>query len=154
MAIDDSYLQIFYSPDFKKNKQIFVQRIGDSGIYLLLFPTGLMYHLSVNPLSIQAKIQLNLQKDEPIIEVSYCLDEGLKRHCLWIMDEKYQVWKCSNELSPTSTNWSLSLHTSLDNRIYKRFLRPAMTYDQFYDISTLFDLQALKELSYDQSLNH
>ena len=52
LSIDDSMLEQLYDDDHQFNKQIFVYRIYDSNTYLLIFHTGLLLHLSANPLAI------------------------------------------------------------------------------------------------------
>ena len=59
------------------------------------------------------------------------------------MDEKLQIGKCQNEMNPTSTNWILSKYSSYENLYYRRFLRPAMTYEDFYMQTILNKLKAM-----------
>ena len=57
---------------------MFIQRIADSTSYFILFPTGLIMLVSSNPLALQSKLQLNLKKDEMIIDFSYCISSNRK----------------------------------------------------------------------------
>jgi len=72
-----------------------------------------------------------------------------KNHCIWILDERLQVWKCSNEINPTSTNWTLTKITVFDNLYFKRFLKPAMTYDDFFVTTSLNGIRCLKQIGFD-----
>jgi len=53
-------------------------------------------------------MQLNFRKEETIIDVAYSVDEKEVNHCLWLLDEQYQVWKCVNEFNPNKFNWTLN----------------------------------------------
>lgn len=50
--------------------------MADSNTYLLIFPTGLLLLLSAAPLAVQAKLQLNLKKDETIIDFAYTIQSN------------------------------------------------------------------------------
>jgi hypothetical protein len=113
----------------------------DSSTYLLIFPTGLLMLMSIAPLAVQAKLQLNLKKDETIIDFAYTIQDNRKNHCIWMMDEKLQLWKCLNELNPNSCNWTLVKITMFDNLHYKKFFTPAMTYDDYYMTTSLNKLR-------------
>lgn len=60
----------------------------DSGLYLIIFPSGLLMLVGFNPLSIHCQLQLNIKKDEPIIDFSYCISANYQSHCVWMLDEK------------------------------------------------------------------
>jgi hypothetical protein len=62
------------------------------------------------------------------------------------MDEKLQIWKCQNEMNPASTNWILSKYQTFENLYYRRFLRPAMTYENFYMQTVLNKLKAISKV--------
>jgi len=79
--------------------------------------------------------------------VTYCVQESLKNHCLWLLDEKLQVWKCTNELNPNSCNWTLRKITMLDNLKFRRFLQPAMTFEDFYDTTSLNGIECLGSIA-------
>lgn len=98
------------------------------------------------PLTLQAKLQLNLKKDEAIIDFAYCVSDNGKNQCIWMMDEKLQIWKCTNELNPNSCNWTLVKITMFDTLPYKKFLRPAMTYDDYYLTTSLNHLRPFRNL--------
>jgi len=57
--------------DCKLIKNLFVWRIADSNSYLVLFPSGLLLNLNSNPLTLNSKQQLNLKKDENIMDCAY-----------------------------------------------------------------------------------
>mmetsp|Transcript_80 Transcript_80/g.61 ORF Transcript_80/g.61 Transcript_80/m.61 type:complete len:156 (+) Transcript_80:74-541(+) len=95
-----------------------------------------------------------MKHDQRIVDIGYCLNESLTNHCLWLLDQKMQVWKCTNELSPTSGSWNLRFITQLDNLRFKCFLKEALAYEQFFELSEVFHLQCLDELDYEKSLNH
>ena len=63
-----------------------------------------------------------------------------------MMDEKLQIWKCTNELSPNSCNWSLIKITMYDNLFYKKFLVPANTYEDYYMTTSLNKLKCFKKI--------
>lgn len=107
--------------------------------------------IGINPLTIHAKLQLNLKKDEVIIDFSYCISDNYQNHCVWMLDEKLQVWKCTNELNPNSCQWTLVKVTMFDLLYFKKFLQPAMTYQDFYLISMLNKLQCYKNLKLEES---
>ena len=50
-----------------------MQRIEDSSVYIVLFPTGLLLMVSIAPLNIQSRVQLNLKRDERIIDHQYSI---------------------------------------------------------------------------------
>jgi len=102
--------------------------------------------VGTNPFSIQSKQQLNLKKDESIIEYSYCVSDNGKNHCIWMIDEKLQVWKCSNELNPNSCNWTLAKITMFESLFYKKFLMPSMTYDDFFMSTILNKLRCFQKI--------
>ena len=85
---DDQLIQYYNNEQNRQLKSIFVQRISDSSTYVILFPTGLLFMLSTNPLGIQSKMQLNLKRDESILEYSYCISSNFKNQCIWMLDEK------------------------------------------------------------------
>ena len=87
--IKDDQLNSYYENEQNRQlKSIFVQRISDSSTYVILFPTGLLLMVSYNPLAIQSKMQLNLKRDESILEYSYCISPNFKNQCIWMLDEK------------------------------------------------------------------
>ena len=143
---DDGVASYYQNEHDRSLKSIFVQRIKDSGMYILLFPTGLLMLLSTNLFQIQSKLQLNLKKDESIIDIAYCIHEDNKLHCLWLIDEKLQVWKCSNELNPISCNWTLIKVSMFNNLFYRRFLQPAMTYQDFFVTSSLNGIDCFRDI--------
>ena len=102
--------------------------------------------MTINTLTaqIQTKTQLNLKKDETIIDVAYCVQSNQKNHCLWLLDEKLQVWKCSNELNATSINYSLTKITMFEPSEFRRFFKPATTYDSYSDTSVLNNIKAFR----------
>lgn len=135
-------------------KKFFLQRVADSSTYILVFPTGLLLLVGISSLQIQAKLQLGFKKDESIIDFCYCVSENFRNQCIWMLDEKLQVWKCSNELNPSSCNWTLVKQYSYDNLFYKKFLTPAMTYDDFYMSTTLNRMRCYKNLGLENGANH
>jgi hypothetical protein len=68
----------------------------------------MLFIISVNPLSIYAKIQLNLKKNEQIVDSSYQMTTDGKQQCIWILDSIGQVWKCINDLTINFFSWELS----------------------------------------------
>ena len=86
-----------------------------------------------------------MKKDETIIDFAYCISDSQRNHCIWMLDEKFQVWKCTNEVNPSSCNWTLTKTTIFDTLIQKKFLQPAMTYDDFYMTTILNKLKCLRE---------
>ena len=76
--------------------------------FVLLLVTGMLFIISVNPLSIYAKIQLNLKKNEQIVDFSYQMTTDGKQQCIWILDSIGQVWKCINDLTINFFSWELS----------------------------------------------
>jgi len=92
---------------------------------------------------------LNLKKDETIIDISYRLQTNYEHHCLWLIDEKMQIWRCVNELNPNSVNWTLTKITMLDNQFPKQFLQPAMTFDDYFEASSMFSLDGFKSFGPD-----
>ena len=70
---DDSVMHYFQNDKRRRMKSILFQRIKDSSTYILLFPTGLLMLLSTDLFSIQAKLQLNIKREEPIIDHAYCV---------------------------------------------------------------------------------
>ena len=136
--LDEGVLTYYENKAKLKIIPFFLQRIMDYSVYMLIFPTGLLMLFTLNPFSVMAKLQLNLKKDETIIDFSYCKSENLKNHCVWMMDQKLQIWKCSNELNPNSCNWILTKICMFEDLYYKKFLQPAMTYQNFH-LTTTFN---------------
>ena len=75
---DEKIAEYYYNAQNRRLKPMFIQRIADSTSYLILFPTGLITLVSSNPLALQSKLQLNLKKDEMIIDFSYCISSNRK----------------------------------------------------------------------------
>lgn len=130
---------------------MFVHRISDSSTYVILFPTGLLFMVSTNPLAVHSKMQLNLKRDESILEYSYSISSNFKNQCIWLLDEKQQVWKCQNELNPNSGNWSVQKITMFDTNISKKFLDPAMKFDDYHMTTSLNKLKCFQEIGLDDS---
>jgi hypothetical protein len=105
---DDALIKYYENKNGRKIKEFFIQRLLDTGTYLVIFPTGLLLLLSLFPFNILAKIHLNLQHNETIIDFCYCISDHRRDHCIWMLDEKNQVWKCQNEMNINSTNWNLT----------------------------------------------
>ena len=61
----------------------------------------------INPFTILNKFSLNLRNDETIKDVSYCVTDDNKYHCLWILDQKQQIVRCSDENNPNQYNWTI-----------------------------------------------
>jgi len=97
--------------------------------------------LSIFPFNILAKISLNLQPNESIVDFQYCISQSSKNHCVWMLDEKNQVWKCQNEMNVNSINWSLTKVEMFDHLFYNKFFSPGMTFDQFQMMSVLNKLE-------------
>ena len=55
-------------------------------VYILLFPTGFLMILGINPFTIHYKMSLNLKGDEEIIDYSYQASYDGKYHCIWLLD--------------------------------------------------------------------
>ena len=83
---DSNLFEYYDSKDSHLTKSFFIQRIKSSTTFIILFPTGLLLQLACFPLSLQAKLQLNLKKDEKIIDIAYCVDSSETHHCLWLID--------------------------------------------------------------------
>ena len=95
ISLKDEDLKIYYENKSKRKlPSFFVQRIMDSNNYLIIFPTGLLVTISVSPFALQAKFNLNMKRDESIIDYAYCVQSNFKNHCVWLMDERLQIWKC------------------------------------------------------------
>lgn len=76
--IDDNVLSYYQNPYQRKIIPFFTQRISDSSTYIILFPTGLLLLVTCNPLVIQAKLQLNLKRDESLVDIMYCVSVDRK----------------------------------------------------------------------------
>jgi len=111
-------------------------------------------HFGINPFVVQAKLQLNLKKDEAIIDFCYCISDDFQNQCIWMMDEKLQVWRCTNELNPNSCNWTTVKVTMFDSLYYKKFFKPSMTFSDFHTTSTLNSLDAFKALGLESGQKH
>lgn len=104
--------------------------------------------IGLDPIAIQAKIQLDLKHDEVIVDKSYQISENGKNHCFWLMDSKQQVWKCSNEREANSSNWTLIKITILSGlHTFQRFMQPAMTYYDYYLISYLNGIEVVRDIT-------
>ena len=88
MFKDEKIAEYYDNPQRRDLKPMFIQRIADSTSYFILFPTGLIMLVSSNPLALQSKLQLNLKKDEMIVDYSYCISSNRKNQCIWLLDEK------------------------------------------------------------------
>jgi len=53
--------------------------------------------VGITPYIIHSKLQLNLTQEERIIDSFYCVSLTGEYHCIWILDQKLQVWKCTGE---------------------------------------------------------
>lgn len=73
---EESLAAYYENPQSRSIKPFFLQRMADSNTYLLIFPTGLLLLLSAAPLAVQAKLQLNLKKDETIIDFAYTIQSN------------------------------------------------------------------------------
>ena len=132
----------------KDKKLLTIHQIQDTQTIILLFPTGLIIHFTANSeMTIQSKIQLNLKNDESIIDQKYCASTDNLHHCFWLIDQKYQVWKCYSDRNPNECNWTLIKVSILDNLVLNSFLEPAMTYEDFYMTQCLKDIQSFKQLT-------
>ena len=67
-----------------------------------------------------------------------------------MLDEKLQIWKCTNELNPNSCQWTLAKVTMFDQLIFKKFMQPAMTYQDYYMTSSLKRLQCYRNLELEE----
>ena len=117
--MDENVITYYLNPYQRKIIPFFIQRISDSSSYIILFPTGLLLSVTCNPLVIQAKLQLNLKRDESLVDIMYCVSVDRKYQCIWMLDEKNQVWKCTNELNPNSCNWTLTKIQIFDDLMFK-----------------------------------
>lgn len=88
ITFNDANLILYYSMEthVRDLKKFFMERIDDSQVYIILFPTGLLLMVSINPLTITSKIQLNLKRDEKIIDYKYCISHDGHNHCIWLLD--------------------------------------------------------------------
>lgn len=116
----------------------------DSSTYILIFPTGLLLQVGISPLQIQGQMDLKSKKDETIVDFSYCLSDDGKQHCVWMLDEKCQVWKCSSELNPNSCNWTSTKVAMADHLLFWSFLKPAMTFDDYFFSTGLNKLRCFR----------
>lgn len=89
-------------------------------------------------------MQLNLRKDENIIDFSYQISTDGQYHCIWILDEKLQIWKCSSEHDANQTNWTMVKVISFNDLQFKKFFKPAMTYTDYYMTSFIDDMKCIK----------
>ena len=57
VVIKDDQMQLLYENerDSKLMKDMFVQRIGESKYYIILFPTGLLVSFNSSPLSLNSR---------------------------------------------------------------------------------------------------
>ena len=85
---DEALINYYNNDEQRLIKPFFIQRIIDSGLYLIIFPSGLLMLIGFTPLSIHYQLQLNIKKDEPIIDFSYCISYNYQNHCVWMLDEK------------------------------------------------------------------
>jgi hypothetical protein len=82
------------------------------------------------------------------VDVSYCISEGGKNHCFWLLDSKQQIWKCSNEREANNSNWSLIKITILSGlHTFQRFMHPAMTYYDYYLISNHIQISCVNKVT-------
>lgn len=90
IAIKDDNLLNYYMDSFLDSKQqsFFIQRLMYSNTYLIIFPTGILMLVNTNPFVLIHENQLNMKKDERIIDYCYCISDCYKKHCVWLMDEK------------------------------------------------------------------
>ena len=85
----------------------------------------------------------------------YCVQESNKNHCLWLMDEKLQIWKCYNELISNSCDWTLTKVTNtFDNLYHKRFLKVSMNYDDYFVTTSLSGMKCLHSLALEEVKQH
>jgi hypothetical protein len=63
-----------------------------------------------------------------------------------MLDEKLQVWKCSNELNPYSCNWTMTKITMFNNLVYKKFMVPSMSYDDYSMTSNFNRLECFSKI--------
>lgn len=122
-----------------------MERIDDSQVYIILFPTGLLLMVSINPLTITSKIQLNLKKDEQILDYKYSISQNGHNHCIWLLDQKMQVWKCSNERNPNQATWTLNRVAVYTHLTFKSFFNQATTYEDFFMTCSLSKLKCFKD---------
>ena len=65
------------------------------------------------------------------MDMSYQISNDGKYHCFWLIDTKLQIWKCFTERNPNLSNWTLSKLQICYGLHYKKFLAPAMSYDEY-----------------------
>ena len=124
--------------------EMMLQRIHNSQAFLVMYPTGLLLHVSsLTPFTISSKTQLNLQ-NRNIIDYKYCTSTDCLNHCIWIIDQEYNVWKCYSERNLKESNWNLQKINILNRQSLNQFLQPAMTYDNYF---MLFDLKGIHSLA-------
>jgi hypothetical protein len=89
ISIEDESLKNYYMNRYeRKLVRFFIHKISDSNTYIIIFPTGLLLMVAYNPMTIQYKLQLNLKKDETLIDFVYCVSNDQEYHCIWMLDEK------------------------------------------------------------------
>ena len=52
-------------------------------------------------------------------------------------------------MNPSSSNWNLVKVTTFDNLYFKRFLKPAMTFDDFFVTKSLSTIKCMKKVGFD-----
>ena len=147
ITFNDANLILYYQNDTHARdlKKFFMERIDDSQVYIILFPTGLLLMVSINPLTITSKIQLNLKKDEQILDYKYSISQNGHNHCIWLLDQKMQVWKCSNERNPNQATWTLNRVAVYTHLTFKSFFNQATTYEDFFMTCSLSKLKCFKD---------
>ena len=103
----------------------------------MLFPTGLFLQIGIHPLTIQSRQHLGLMKDEYILDHCYCVSADGKKHCIWVLDSKLQVWHYSSERNSNLSHWTLARVTMFNKLLYKKFFKEATDYEEFYMLSFL-----------------
>lgn len=96
-------------------------------------------------------MDLKSKKDETIVDFCYRISNDGKQHCIWMLDEKYQVWKCTSELNPNSYNWTSVKVAVPDHLVFMSFLQPAMTFDDYHFSMSLNKLKCFRNWTSDNS---
>ena len=132
----DERLITYYEAEdlrYADQKLMIVQRIENSQTYVVIFPTGLLFQMiALSSMMVQSKIQLNLKADETIIDSNYCVSTDGVYHCFWFIDQRLQVWKCYGERNQNESNWTLTKKIVSSGLYFKRFMVPAMTYENYF----------------------
>ena len=150
--IKNDMLRDFFMEDncMRAKSYLFMRRIEDSNRYILLFPTGLILTIQVKPFLIVGQMQLSIWAEDFIVDYKYTRSNDGKMHAIWLLDSCRQVWKCSNELSPMDFSWDLTKVQLASPSGFSQFFKQAMTYDDFYMMSLLQQLDCYSKTGYEK----